>query len=474
MSHPLPFQKFYLTLDLRALALFRIAMALFLIFDWGNRWVEIPEFYSDTGLMPLGADLDRGGDLWHFSLLDLARSDEMVRLLFLLGLGCYGAFLLGYRTQLFTILSWIFFFSLVNRNVLIRHGGDCAAILLMQWAAFLPLGRRYSIDARRHPSTENDSAPSLAAFFLIAQIALIYLATAFAKCGQDWTEGNALFYAWSLQNFASPLGLWLVQHLPLPLIHLLTWTAWGIEWLLFFLILYPRFQPSLRRLAVALSSLLMLGIYFTMEVGDFPLVMIIANILLLGVPSSQPTSRVATPSFFFKELILLGAFIAAFLNLYNFNFTERFKWQEVPIPKPLHPFILIPQGLQNWKMFAANPSKSDGWYLFDGELEDGTRWDPWNNRPVTAERPLHEAQKRGRFWMKIYERLHEKNYEPYRLYWAQYVTRTFHQNRPPGKRLKNFKIIYYEQTTLPPGSHPPYRHQMRELWIHQCQPTSLK
>ncbi len=487
----------YFRIDPRSLALFRILLGLILIADWFVRWRDIPAFYADTGIFPLTNNLPRGGGEWHFCILDSVRSVPMMQGVFLLGLAAYSAFLVGWKTRFATFASLLFFTGVVNRNILIRHGGDCAVMSLLIWCCFLHLGKSFSIDSRNAPD-ESSETPSLAPFFLISQLAMIYLATAYAKFGDDWQSGTALFYALSLENFSSPLGQWLVQHLPLSVIRGMSWSSLAAEWAVPFLIFIPILQPWPRRIAILLATALMGGIWLTMEVGDFPLVLLAANALLLSPqdwkkilrnvkdglgrdrsPNGPPTkpgplSEQSLPIFLCREgfLILIGA--AFVMNSYNFNFTERYKTPELRMPTFLQPMVLVPQALQNWKMFAANPSKSDGWYVFDGITEDGQSVDPWNEGPVQFERPPNEASHRGRFWMKIYERLYQKEYEPYRLHWARYVTRRYNTGKPIGTRLKSFRIIYLQETNRPPGSVPGVQVTQEVIWHHECLPKTEK
>jgi hypothetical protein len=127
-------------LDLRSLALFRVGLGLILVADVVRRWRLVEPFYSDVGVIPRVVDLDvlhaqnfwslhlATGSIWGESLLFAAA------LLFALAL------LIGWRTRLATLGSWLLLISLHNRNTFIINAGDALLRQLLFWSLFLPLG----------------------------------------------------------------------------------------------------------------------------------------------------------------------------------------------------------------------------------------------------------------------------------------------------------------------------------------------
>lgn len=285
---------FYLSIDLRSLGLFRIAIALVLIWDWLARWPHLEAFYTSFGVLPMEAVWPRVGGQFHYSLLDGAHSLVTVRILFVLGLFCYLLFLIGYRTKLAHILSFIFFISVCNRNMLIRFGGDIVMGTMLMWGLFLPLGARFSIDSfrrllrspsdlRAHGPVAEEAARSirsLAAFAIVFQIALIYALTSLDKFGTTWRDGTAVYYALSSDRWCRPLGEW-VRAQPLWAIKFLTWGALAIEYAAALLILVPLAQPFMRRVAILSLTALHVGIWSCMMLGTFQATMIAAHALLL-------------------------------------------------------------------------------------------------------------------------------------------------------------------------------------------------
>src|SRR5262249_32607205 len=241
---------------------------------------------------------------WSVVRWPCATSLPMVQLFFFLGLVCYIAFVLGFRTRLFQILSLLFFMSVCNRSLVVRQGVDRVLLTMLFWSVFLPLGARFSVDSiiRRvrlglilQQRDKEDREPvlserSLAAFVIVCQIGLIYCLTALSKFGEDWITGTALYYVLHIDQISSPLGKWLA-HQPIGVLKALTWGTLMIEYATFPFILLPVLQPHLRRIILVLLTGMHLGIWMTMELGIFPFAMFSTYTLLLNLEDWKLMNR---------------------------------------------------------------------------------------------------------------------------------------------------------------------------------------
>ena len=140
-------------LDLRSLALFRICVAAFVLFDLISRSLDLTAHYTDSGAMP------RIWALQYFAKSPLYRSWNPAYLsihfatgtavgtaaIFLIHAMAAVGLLLGYRTRLMTFLVWYFVASLDARNPLVLSVGDDVLRVLLFFSIFLPLGERLSI-----------------------------------------------------------------------------------------------------------------------------------------------------------------------------------------------------------------------------------------------------------------------------------------------------------------------------------------
>jgi hypothetical protein len=170
---------------------------------------------------------------------------------------------------------------------------------LLVWTAFLPLGRRFSVDAlraslrarkettaaalndRRDPPRDLVKVVSLAVTALILQWAAIYAFNALQKNGAPWRDGTAVHYFLQQDRLVTWFGAWLRDVLPLAAIKLLTYGTLLIEACVPLLLLVPWRSPQLRLIAFGLVLLLHASIDCVLQLGSFSWAMIIVFIALL-------------------------------------------------------------------------------------------------------------------------------------------------------------------------------------------------
>ena len=137
--------------DLRSLACFRIGLACLLLWDLYGRAKTLRLHYTGEGAYPreIAAEMRPDSRLLHIFLW----SDrvEVQGALFVLFALIALALLLGWRTRVASVLSFLFLASLVRRNHYVCHTGDVWLKALSFWAMFLPLGARFSLDRLRSP-----------------------------------------------------------------------------------------------------------------------------------------------------------------------------------------------------------------------------------------------------------------------------------------------------------------------------------
>lgn len=204
-------------LDLRSLAALRVLLGGMLLVDLCVRVEALSDHYSDLGLLPRAVH-----DQYYLSHYPGRFSVHMwsgepwaIGALFALAALCAVPVILGYRTRLFLLLSWLLLISLQNRNEMIETGGDYLLRLVCFWGLLLPLGARFSVDSAMNsgPRRESDGYLSVATFALIAQMSFVYVFSAMHKHHAHWREDFlALHYALHIDAYATPLGQWLRQY----------------------------------------------------------------------------------------------------------------------------------------------------------------------------------------------------------------------------------------------------------------------
>jgi predicted DCC family thiol-disulfide oxidoreductase YuxK len=295
----------YMTIDARSVGLGRIAVAIVLLVDLIRRIPVLDLFYTNDGLLPNHTLLWRPPTQWMFSFFFLASLREEAILCFAICGFVYLALLVGWRTTLMRFLAPICLISLHARVTLVENGGDWMLCELIVWSAFLPLGRRFSVDAVRaslrhrrettaaeladraalhaepRPDPLTDAAGndpnrivSLAAFTILFQLAVSYFFNAVQKGGPTWRSGSAVHYVLYQNRMVTWFAVWMRAHMTLPLSRLLSWSALGTESVLPILILSPVARVWTRRAAILSVIGLHLGFQCFINLGIFSWTMI--------------------------------------------------------------------------------------------------------------------------------------------------------------------------------------------------------
>jgi len=307
------FVRIYCTMDPRSLGLGRIVLGALLLFDLFHRvYGGVTLWYSNEGLLPNHTILWRPPTQWMFSLFYMASWPDEAKIGFVLCGLVYVGLLVGWRTKLMQVLSVIAVMSLHSRVPFLENGGDWTVGELALWTAFLPLGRRFSIDSlraslRRRPESTaaelNDRAAlggdatlvvSLAAFAVVLQLANAYFFNAVHKGGQTWRTGSAVHYVLFQDRMVTWFAVWMRPHMSLALSRVLSWSALATEGMLPILIMAPVYQPTLRRLAIPAVIGLHLGFQCFINLGCFSWAMMSFAPYLLSSADWDLLERFAT------------------------------------------------------------------------------------------------------------------------------------------------------------------------------------
>ncbi len=265
-------------IDLRTLALFRVGLGTLLLVDLALRARDLTAHYTDAGILPRAALVDTQL-VGSFSLHLLNGTVAFQAMLFIIAAVFAIMLILGSRTRLAAIVSWVLLLSLQNRNPQILSAGDSLLLLLSFWSMFLPLGARYSVDAAldRVPGLVRNSYFTVATLALLVQGASMYLFGALLKSDAQWIpDGTALYYTLQLDYMVTPFGLWLSEFPDF--LQGLTFSVWWLEFVGPILIFSPIFHRTLRTLCLAAFITLNLGLFLCLELGLFPLVALVMNL----------------------------------------------------------------------------------------------------------------------------------------------------------------------------------------------------
>ncbi|WP_373046057.1 DCC1-like thiol-disulfide oxidoreductase family protein [Vulgatibacter sp.] len=288
----------WLELDPRSLGIFRIGLAILLLGDLLRRVPDLAIWYSNQGLVPNHTQLWRPASEYMFSLFFLASNPGEAAFGFVLCGLVYLALLLGWKTRLFQVLSLVAAVSLHSRAVVLENGGDVVMNILVAWTCFLPLGKRFSLDAlfaslrgrkevaaseltfESRPAPSTKPVVSVAVFAVLLQFAVIYFFNTIHKNGDIWREGTVIHFALHQDRIVTFLGYALRDSFPIWLSQALSWGTLVIEGIAPLLLLSPFAVVPMRRAALVLLPALHLGFALFLNVGFFSPTMMTFYLLL--------------------------------------------------------------------------------------------------------------------------------------------------------------------------------------------------
>lgn len=275
--------------DGRVLALLRIGFATLVLVHVVALYPDVGMLWSETGVLPL-ADLASVVEGRRPTLLALFAGWEAAPYVAFALLGVHAFLLLvGYRSRVQAVLVLVWLVSFQNRNQLVTNGQDALLRITAFLLLLLPLGTRWSLDAkRRAPSSSLEPERLWPLRLLELQVSFVMLSAALWKAlGTDWTTGTALHYVTRLEGF---WGNWPVTTALTGSPSLLaagTLLTLGLELTLPVAI----WVPALRRAALVLAVGFHLALAYAMNLFLFPWIMILGWCAFLRASDFELVTR---------------------------------------------------------------------------------------------------------------------------------------------------------------------------------------
>ncbi|MCU4926222.1 HTTM domain-containing protein [Halobacteria archaeon AArc-dxtr1] len=428
-------------IDTRTLAVFRVFLGLLIVADMLLRSRNFSFYYTDDGLVPqeLATSVTSEGA---FSFYFMTSNPDLLAALFVIQALIAVQLIVGYRTRLATILSFLFVISLDHHNPLVTSYADIIFRLLLFWAMFLPLGERWSIDAVHRDRAPRASVASIASFLILGQMVFMYVVNALHKVQSSlWREGDAAPLVLGLDEMTYLIGDIVREFSVLLQIGGLTWLyLLSLSWLMFFLRGRPR---------MLFAGMLMAGhasFALTVRIGAFSYVCItgltlflqaqfwddlstVANrVGLLGsrlaalpdrlarVAGYVPDIRIDSPrirkgreELHTVAIILVVASMVLFSTITFLQFAGAIQGELGPEQEIENVAQSFSADQPEWGVFAPTPRTTDRYYVFAAVDEDGEYYDVYNDRELRYDRPHEELQKqhgtyRERFFMNSVRR----------------------------------------------------------------------
>jgi hypothetical protein len=454
-------------IDLRALAIFRIALGFLLLADLANRAPDWNLLYTEDGAWPIAASRNEGmapSAGWSLHWLNSSREWSIA---LAAGQGVAGlALIVGYRTRIATIVGWLFLFSLQTRNQLVNHGGDIELRLLLFWSIWLPLGSFWSCDTVRAAPSDATFVASPASAALLLQVSIIYITSALLKTDPVWWKtGEAIHEALGLESYATPLALWF-REFP-QLLRPATFATLVLEAFGPIAAICAWRRPNLRLLLALTFICFHVVLAFTLRLGTFPYIGMAGWLPFIPGAAfdrwrlgASDSPRALAPAPRWQYLVVPVAVTLAFL-------TALRPWFRSIVPKPA---LAVARALglaQRWDLFAPRPMQNDGWIVVVGFFGGGNEVDLLSGRTPdwNPPRPLHRHLRDDR-WRRFLAQVRLPGGSNRLLPFSEWARREFdraHPNHPPLEQVSIYAVLL--------SVHEPTQPKSRELYVW---PESLK
>lgn len=476
------------TLDLRSLALFRILFGFCLFVDVLYRIPYAYDFYSDMGIMPRAALVTKFMNVWESSVFLVSGQTLIVSLL--MGVLAISAFclMIGFYTRIAALVCWIFAVSLYTRIGAVLHGGDDVFRVMLFWIQFLPLSACYSVDGYLNKTKiDHFRHVSWGSAGIIVQLLSVYLFTGILKLHPVWTkEASGVYYALSLDQFATPLGSYITQFYGFT--QLLSCMTMVLEFGGPLLMLSP-FAFLRRRTLIALAFIgFHGGLVLAMELGMFPWLCMVAWTMMFpasfwqklhiwkfspirAIAGSLEALKVQAPPpqlHISKGLQAIAAIYILLITTWNIHEVDALELEK---PYALRWVMSVSEMYQRWSMFAPYPRKDDGWYVIEATQFNGKVFDPFQDDHVLHyKKPKNvSATFKNSMWRKYLTNIWLKNYYDYRVYFGRYLCRTWNmQQENKDTKINTIYIHYMLEMTPPPGIAIETEPQKELIWRHYC------
>lgn len=473
-------------LDARALAAFRIALGVILLFDLWIRSGSILEHYSDQGMFTRKQWIEAGQATWQWSLHVMSGQPGFTAALFALAALAAIALILGKHTRWATIISWLLLASLQQRNEYVNNGADALLRVLLFWSMFLPLGMAWSMDRRHIDATLSSRAKeerarsllSVAGVCLILQFVVMYVFSGLFKLNEVWREGDAMRRALFYDMYAKPLSESIREQTAM--LRFVTISVPWIEIILPLLCLLPFLTKWWRWLAIGVFVGMHLGIEMTLTTGLFPWVCMAGWLLLVPgawwdrvesilrrgpqvkadasrpmraaplVETSTAQQRTAWGHLLDGGLV----FLLVYVVVWNISGVREVATKQPWLDAKHHWLAEVTTLKQRWEMYR-DPPTDTGWYVVIGTLADGremnlltgeeieTRDDAIPER-IAALYPDHR-------WRKYMAQVVSDSYRSHRSRLAGALALRWNRKHAEKERITWIELIFMRRTLGPPG-----------------------
>lgn len=440
-------------IDLRSLSVFRLGLGVVLLWELLDRMRGLEEHYTRDGLVP-GSVLESLAAHPVYSAHLFSDTVAFQAFLFAIALVAGLMLLIGWRTRVATIISFVLLLSLHSRNPLLLHHGDSLIRVLLMWGMFLPLGAFFSVDAKRRLAPALASPVlSIGSAALLLQGFFVYLIATISKLQYDaWWEGRALYAVVNKASYARPLGEYVAQFPEI--LEFLTHATLFVEGAIPLLLFSPWRRDLCRVVAVLLGIGLHMGIFLVVDVGTFQPVTSLA--LFPALPASfwdrlgWRVGQVSTVEWRPRRWseVLVGFLLAYAIASNALALGAGMN----TMPEPLQSVGRVLRLDQRWRMFANTDVTIQGWWIVIGKLDNGAEVDLLHGTPeVSFERPKRYYREMPNMaWRTYWANISRDHYAPFRPWMGRYFCRWWNRDAEPPFQAQAVRVIFVQELNYKP------------------------
>ncbi|WP_331234623.1 HTTM domain-containing protein [Natronorarus salvus] len=493
-------------LDTRTLAVFRVFVGLLILADLLLRSRNFEFFYTEEGVVPRSLAIELSTDN-AFSFYHATTDPALLLALFVVQALFAFQLIVGYKTRIAMVLSFLFVVSLDHHNPLVTSYADVLFRLLLFWAIFLPLGERWSVDAVLSETPPRGSFVGIASVMILCQMVYMYVVNAYHKSQSElWTGGEATPLVMGLDDMTFLLAP-IVREFPTLLQY------GGLTW---YYMLWA--SPLLILLAgrLRLPFLLMFvgghaSFAMTVRIGAFAYVALAGLVLFVQTPVWEDAKRLVDRLGLDRERIAGrasgAAAVARRFPTVRLN-SERGRWAKSTlyifavvlvsfsmVMLAVAPFlhgggVVDPDGRfaatedevddvasafavsqPEWSVFAPIPRTTDRYYVFPARTADGELIDAYNHRELSYDRAHDQLQRqygtyRERFYMNSVRRGGFDNDVAPQL--AEYLCRTYEDDHGVELTHVNMYAVSEDITLETISAHDERDRESELIYKHAC------
>lgn len=240
---------------------------------------------------------------------------------------------------------------------------------------------------------------------------------------------------------------------------MLTPTVLVAEFALALLLLVPARYLVPRLLFLTLAFSFHIGLALCLKFGIFMLIMLVTVLVFLpgklldklflletgkAAENEPPAYKLSTLE---KGFAVFVIFYILFVNVQSIKYRQR-------LPGWTMPVALILDEHQHWHLFAPEPFREDGWFVFEVTDSQGKVWRELGAKDGTLEKPRHVSStfpnQRWRRWFQNLVLDPFTDTQNWRDSTALYLANRWLKSHP-GKRIESYRLLFMEESTPPPG-----------------------